>query len=387
MPEQLIYMDYNATTPCDPRVVEAMLPYFSARFGNAASHTHAFGWEAREAAELAREQVAGLIGAEAGELVFTSGATEAINLALKGIFELYRHKGNHIITCVTEHKAVLDTCAELERRGAAVTYLPVDGAGRLDPDALAAALTPQTLLVSVMYANNETGVIQDIPLLSRLSREQGALFMTDATQALGKIPVEVNRDGIDLLCCSAHKLYGPKGAGALYLRRRAPRVRLHPLIHGGGHEKGLRSGTLNVPGIVGLGAAAECCRREMQADAARLGALRDELEKTLLRTGRARINGDAGHRLPHVSNLAFLRTDGNALLSAVTKRVAVSSGSACTSALPRPSHVLSAMGLDPSLARASLRLSLGRMTTPEEVQEAARFIGQTLAELGPTETA
>lgn len=379
-----VYLDYNATTPCDPAVVEAMLPYFSQKPGNAASHTHAYGWEAREAVELAREQVASLLHCEAGEIIFTSGATESINLALKGVFELYARKGNHVITSNAEHKAVLDCCAELERRGAEVTYLPVNSQGLIDPQQLEAALRPHTILVSILYANNETGVIQPIRQLAGLTRQKGILFMTDATQAMGKIPLDVQEEEIDLLAFSAHKLYGPKGSGGLYLRRKSPRVRLYPQMHGGGHEKGFRSGTLNVPGIVGLGAACVQCMEQMEADSRRLRQWRDAMEKKLMASGNVQRNGHPDKRLPHVSNLAFRQVSGTALMSALSSDLAVSSGSACTSARPEPSHVLMAMGLDEELARASLRISLGRMTTQEEVEYATEKIIRTLPALQRT---
>lgn len=380
-----VYLDYNATTPCDERVLEAMLPYFSRKFGNAASHSHAFGWEAKEAVETAREQVAALIGAEPGEIVFTSGATESDNLALKGVFEAYAGKGDHLITCSTEHKAVLDTCSRLEKEGARVTRLGVNSAGLIDPAELEAAITSATVLVSIMYANNETGVIQPIREISRITRKHGILFMSDATQAVGKIPVDVNHDGIDLLALSAHKIYGPKGVGALYLRRKGPRVGLIAQMDGGGHEKARRSGTLNVPGIVGLGKAAQICRQEMEKEGPGLEIWRNRLEKGLMASGDVQVNGSAAPRLPHVTNIGFGGVEGNALLAAIAGNIAVSSGSACTSALPEPSHVLRAMGLADAQARASVRFSLGRFTTEEEIEYSVNFVKDIVHSLRQTQ--
>ena len=376
-----IYLDYNSTTPVDPRVLEAMLPYFSQKFGNAASRSHAFGWAAEEAVELAREQVAALIGAEPKEIVFTSGATEGDNLALKGVFEAYAAKGNHIITVSTEHKAVLDSCKHIERLGGEVTFLPVDHEGLIDLGQLEAAIRPETVLIAVMYANNEIGVIQRVSEISEVARRRGVLFFTDATQAVGKIRVDVTADGIDLMALSGHKLYGPKGIGALYVRRRNPRVRLVAEMDGGGHERGMRSGTLNVPAIVGLGKACELCRLEMVADAERLGPLRDRLEAGLLALGDARVNGSREHRLPQVTNISFGGVDGEALLAGLGKDIALSSGSACTSASMEPSYVLKALGLDDELAHSSLRLGLGRWTTAEEVDFAITRIGETVSKL------
>ena len=367
-----VYMDYNATTPCDQRVVEAMLPYFSGAFGNAASHTHAFGWAAREAVRLAREQIADLISAEPGEIVFTSGATEAINLGLKGAFAHYARKGNHIITCQTEHKAVLDTCHSLEQQGAEVTYLPVDARGHFRLEDLQAAFRPGTILVALMAANNETGLLHPLRAIHALVRQQGCLFFCDATQAVGKIPVHVGQDGMDLMSFSAHKMYGPKGVGALYMRRKKPRARVRPQIEGGGHENGFRSGTLNVPGIVGFGKAAALCQEVLPAEEQQIAALRDSLEAAL--TPVAQVNGDPTHRLPGVSNLTFARYPDDDLITQVTAKLAVSSGSACTSARPEPSHVLAAMGRSKDEARKSLRISLGRFTTAEEVQFASSFL-------------
>lgn len=376
-----VYMDYNATTPCDPRVVEVMLPYFYDQFGNAASHTHAYGWAAREATDLGREQAAQLINAEPGEIIFTSGATEAINLALKGAYELYQKKGNHIVTCVTEHKAVLDTCRALEKRGAQITYLPVRGDGSIDLPQLEEAITPQTVLVALMYANNETGYIHPIRDISRIVHGKGSFLFTDATQAIGKIPVDVDHDGIDLMAFSGHKIYGPKGVGALFLRRKNPRVRVSAQMDGGGHENGFRSGTLNVPGIAGLGQACQICADEMVPDSLRVTGLRNALEEALLKDKTVEVNGSREHRLSHVTNLAFRDINGQDLIAAVTKQIAVSSGSACTSAMPEPSHVLLAMGLEPMRAKASLRFSLGRFTTRQEVDFAIKTLEAVLDEI------
>lgn len=362
-----IYLDYNATTPCDPRVLEAMLPFFTRNFGNAASRNHSFGWIADEAVKHARENVARLVGAEPEEIIFTSGATEANNLALRGAFEMYSGKGNHIITSKIEHKAVLDPCHDLEKQGASVTYLDVKKDGLVDPGDLEKELTTNTILVAIMHANNEIGTLMPVQPISELAKKRSVLFFTDATQAVGKIPVDVQRDGIDLMAFSAHKMYGPKGVGALYVRRKNPRVKLTPQITGGGHEKGLRSGTLNVPGIVGFGKAAEICMQEMQADAQRIGALRDQLEAGLLRIEGTKVNGSIEHRLPHVTNLSFANSEGEALIMSLSKNIAVSTGSACMSATMEPSYVLKALGLSDENARSSLRFSLGRYTTSEEV--------------------
>jgi cysteine desulfurase len=376
-----VYLDYNATTPCDPAVVEAMLPYFTTQFGNAASRQHALGWQAEEAVDYARKQVAALIGADATEIVFTSGATESNNLALKGVVEMYAGKGNHIITCVTEHKAVLDACKHLEKQGVLVTYLPVDDKGLISLEQLEAAITPTTVLIAIMYANNETGVIQPVQAISRIAKQHGVLFFSDATQAVGKVPVNVINDGIDIMSFSAHKMYGPKGVGGLYVRRKNPRVRLTAQIDGGGHERGLRSGTLNVPGIVGLGKAAELCREQLAAEGQQLRQLRDKLEGALLQLEGVSINGDAEHRLPHVSNLAFKYVDGNALMLGFNKNIAVATGSACTSASMEPSFVLKALGLEDELARSSLRFSVGRFTTEEEIDYVIEQVSQTVRNL------
>ncbi len=381
MLELPIYLDHNATTPCDQRVLEAMLPYFTQHFGNAASHSHPFGWKAKEAVDYAREQVAGLISASSSEIIFTSGATEAANLALKGVYEMYAGKGNHIITCNIEHKAVLDTCRHLEKLGAEVTYLPVSREGLIGLDELEAAIRPTTILLSIMYANNELGTIMPIREIGAISRKHGVLFFTDATQAVGKIPVQVDNDNIDLLAMTAHKIYGPKGTGALYVRRRNPRVRLTAQIDGGGHEKGLRSGTLNVPGIVGLGKACQICQQEMLQDAECLSRLRDKLEYALLELGEVYVNGRKENRLPHVTNLSFKHVDSNGLMMALQKNIALSSGSACTSATPEPSYVLKALGLSDELAHSSLRFSLGRKTTEEQIDYAIEQVSKTVNRL------
>jgi cysteine desulfurase len=362
-----IYMDYHATTPVDPRVLEAMMPYFAQKFGNAASRNHPFGWEAEDAVEAARKQVADLIGANAKELIFTSGATESNNLAIKGVAEMYREKGNHVITCVTEHKAVIDTCKKLEKQGLRVTYLPVQKDGRIDLNELRASITDKTILITIMTANNEIGVIQPIAEIGAIAKEKGIIFHTDGVQAVGKVPFDVNALKVDLVSISAHKIYGPKGVGALYVRRRSPRVLLAEQISGGGHERGMRSGTLNVPGIVGLGKAAELCRQEMEQDTARLRALRDRLNAQLHKNlDEIYINGSMEHRLPHNLNISFAYVEGESLLMGIND-VAVSSGSACTSASLEPSYVLKALGAGDDLAHSSIRFGLGRWTTDEEV--------------------
>lgn len=376
-----IYLDYNATTPCDPRVVEAMLPYFTQQFGNAASRHHSFGWQAEEAVDRAREQVAALLGAEKNEVIFTSGATEADNLALKGVFETYVVKGNHIITCNIEHKAVLDVCKSLEKRGADVTYLPVSTEGLVTPEQVETAIRPDTILIAIMYANNELGTLMPVKEIGAIARKHNVLFFTDATQAVGKVPIDVNRDNIDLLALSAHKLYGPKGVGALYVRRRNPRVKLSAQQHGGGHEREMRSGTLNVPGIVGLGKACELCRAELAQDAERLARLRDRLETALLKIDGAFVNGSREHRLPNVTNVGFSGVDNEGLLMGINKEIAVSSGSACTSGSLEPSYVLKALGLGDEVARSSLRFSLGRFTTEEEVDYVAQKVGEAVQSL------
>lgn len=380
-----IYLDNNATTPLDPRVLEAMLPYFSSKFGNAASRSHKFGWVAEEGVDFAREQVAKLIGCTEQEIVFTSGATEADNLAIKGVYEMYHKKGNHIITANTEHKAILDTCKHLEKLGARVTYLGVKEDGLIDLAELEAAMTEQTILVTVMYGNNEIGVIQPIKQIAAITHKYGALFMTDATQAVGKIPVDVSADGIDLMAFTAHKMYGPKGVGALYVRRKNPRVKITAQIDGGGHERGMRSGTLNVPGIVGLGKACELCRLEMDQEAKRLSGLRDKLESALTGMEKSYVNGSTQHRLPHVTNLSFKCVEGEGLMMAM-KGLAVSSGSACTSASMEPSYVLKSLGLSDDLAHSSIRFGLGRFTTEEEIDyaiESTKKEVNRLRELSP----
>lgn len=363
-----------------------MLPYFSQRFGNAASRHHSFGWAAEAAVDLGREGVANLIGAEPNEIAFTSGATEAVNLALKGVYETYGSKGNHIVTCTTEHKAVLDACTYLEKRGAEVTYLAVNEKGTVDLAELEAAVKPTTVLIAVMYANNETGTIQPVAEIGRIAKAKGVLFFTDATQAVGKIPVNVAADNIDLLALSGHKLYGPKGSGALYVRRRNPRVKLTAQMHGGGHERGLRSGTLNVPGIVGLGKACALCSDERENDAAHTSRLRDKLEAALLQIEGTAVNGNREHRLPQTTNLSFAGTESEGLLMAVSKELALSSGSACTSGSLEPSYVLKALGLSDEAAHGSLRFGLGRYTTEEEIDYAIERISaavQSLRELNP----
>jgi cysteine desulfurase len=376
-----IYLDNNATTPCDPRVVEAMVPYFTEHFGNAASRNHPFGWAAEEAVDYAREQVAKLIGADPKEIIFTSGATEGDNLAIKGVFDMYASKGNHIITCTTEHKAVLDTCKHVEKMGGEVTYLPVNPEGLIDLKELEAAIKPTTILIAIMYANNETGVIMPVKEISAIAKKHGVLFFTDATQAVGKIPVDVQKDGIDLLTFSGHKIYGPKGIGALYVRRKNPRVKVTAQMDGGGHERGMRSGTLNVTGIVGLGKACELCMQEMEAEGKRLSALRDKLENALLQLEEAYVNGSRAHRLPHVSNISFKYVEGEGLMMGFNKNIAVSSGSACTSASLEPSYVLKALGLGDDLAHSSLRFGLGRFTTEEQIDYTIKHVSETVTKL------
>ena len=363
-----IYLDNNATTPVDPEVLQAMLPYFREHFGNAASRSHSFGWTAEEAVKQAREQVGQLIQANPSEIVFTSGATEAINLALKGVFEVYGQAGKHIITCSTEHKAVLDTCKHLEKLGADITFLPVNSYGTIDLSLLESAIRPDTILISIMLANNETGVLQPVKEIGAIAKQHGIIFFTDATQAAGKIPVDVQADNIDMLCMSAHKIYGPKGVGALYVRRKNPRVSLAAQIDGGGHERGMRSGTLNVPGIVALGKSCAICLQQMDEESRSIGALRDQLEQGLTQMKNITVNGSIIHRLPNVTNLAFAGIAGNKLLTEISRTIAVSSGSACTSANPEPSHVLKAMKLNDELAKSSIRFGLGRFTTREEIE-------------------
>lgn len=365
-----VYLDNNATTPADPRVVEAMLPYFTQYFGNAASRTHAYGWQAEEAVEIAREQVAALIGAEAKEIIFTSGATESDNLALKGVYEAYAAKGNHIITVATEHKAVLDTCHHLQKLGAEVTYLPVSSDGLIDLGLLEAAIQPSTILIAVMYANNETGIIQPIQQIGAIAKKHNVLFFSDAAQAVGKVPVNVMEDGIDILSLSGHKIYGPKGVGALYVRRKNPRVRLAAQMDGGGHERGMRSGTLNVPAIVALGKACEIAGQEMSEESMRIATLRDKLQNALLQITGTSVNGSVASRLPGTCNISFGGAEAETLMSRLGQDIAVSSGSACTSASIEPSYVLKALGIPDALAYSSLRFGLGRFTTQEEVDYA-----------------
>jgi cysteine desulfurase len=369
-----IFMDSHSTTPVDPRVLDAMLPYFTEKFGHPGSRNHAFGWAAEAAVERAREQLARLIGArDPKELVWTSGGTEADNLALKGVVEMYRERGNHVITTVTEPRAVLDPCRRLETQGLArVTYLPVDGTGLVDPDAVRKAITERTILISVMFANNEIGTIQPIEAIGRIAKDRGVLFHTDATEAVGKIPVDVERLGIDLLACTGHKLYGPKGIGALYVRRRNPRVRLAPLLDGGGHERGLRSGTVPVPLAVGMGKAAEICQEVMATESVRLGRLRDRLQDRILSSlDAAYLNGHPERRLPHTVNISFAHVEGESVLMGLNKDVALSSGSACTSATLEPSHVIQALGVGVDLAHSAVRYGLHRFTTEEEVDYVA----------------
>ncbi len=366
-----IYMDNHATTPLDPRVLEAMMPYLTGTFGNAASRNHSFGWEAEQGVEKAREQIAKLIGCSAKEIIFTSGATESNNLAIKGVAEMYKERGNHIITQMTEHKAVLDTCKRLEKSGYRVTYLPVQADGRIDIEDLKRAMDDQTILVSIMYANNEIGVIQPIQEIGKLCHEKGVLFHTDAVQAVGKIPVNVITDNIDIMSLTGHKIYGPKGIGALYVRRRNPRVQISEQINGGGHERGMRSGTLNVPGIVGLGEACEICMNEMEAEGKREQELRDYLRKKLeTALDYTVVNGNMEHHLPGNLNMSFVYVEGESLLMGIND-IAVSSGSACTSATLEPSFVLKALGLGDDVAHSSIRFGLGRFNTKEEVDYVA----------------
>lgn len=376
-----IYFDNNATTPCDPRVVETMVPYFTRNFGNAASRNHSFGWVAEEAVDYAREQVAKLIGADPKEIIFTSGATEADNLAIKGVFEMYASKGNHIITTTIEHKAVLDTCKHLEKQGAEVTYLPVNDEGMINLEDLEKAITPKTILVAIMYANNEIGTVNPMREISAIARKHGVLVMSDAVQAVGKIPVDVNKDGIDLMAFTAHKMYGPKGVGALYVRRKNPRVKVTAQMDGGGHERGMRSGTLNVPGIVGFGKACEICMTDMKSDTERIVKLRDKLESGLLQLEESYLNGHKTNRLPHVSNISFKHVEGEGLLMGINKHIALSSGSACTSASLEPSYVLKALGLGDDLAHSSLRFGLSRFSTEEEVDFTIKAVSETVNKL------
>jgi cysteine desulfurase len=375
MGKRIIYLDNNATTPTDPRVVEAMLPFFYDNPGNAASRNHPAGWVAEEAVDYAREQIAKLINVDPREVIFTSGATESDNLALKGVFEMYRRKGNHIITAKTEHKAVLDACGKIEKMGGEVTYLDVKRDGLIDLEELEAAIKPETILVSIMWANNETGVIQPMKEIGDICAKHGVLFMSDATQAVGKIPVDPKAVGVHLMAFTSHKMYGPKGVGALFVNRKNPRVKVTAQLDGGGHERGMRSGTLNVPGIVGFGKAAEIAREEMQQDAERLTRLRDKLEQALLdHLEESYVNGSIEHRMPHVTNISFKHVEGEGLMMTFNQNIAVSSGSACTSASLEPSYVLIALGLGDDLAHSSIRFSLGRFTTEEDIDDTIKQV-------------
>lgn len=369
--KKLIYLDNNSTTPCDPRVVEAMIPYFYEHPGNAASRNHPFGWEAEGAVDLARERIAKLLAVDPKEIIFTSGATESDNLALKGVFEMYKSKGNHIITATTEHKAVLDTCKKIESMGGEVTYLDVQADGLIDLAALEAAIKPNTILISIMWANNETGVIQNMKAIGEICAKHGILFMSDATQAVGKIQVHPKEVGVHLMAFSTHKMYGPKGVGALFVNRKGPRVKVTAQMDGGGHERGMRSGTLNVPGIVGFGKAAEIAMNEMEADFKRVAKLRDKLEQALLaKLEESYINGNTDHRMPHVTNISFKHVEGEGLMMTFNQEIGVSSGSACTSASLEPSYVLVALGLGDDLAHSSIRFSLSKFTTEDEIDYA-----------------
>jgi cysteine desulfurase len=372
-----IYLDNSATTPVDPRVLDAMIPYFTTHFGNAASRNHPFGWEAEEGVDYAREQIAKLIGAEDKEIIFTSGATESINLALKGAFEMYSKKGNHIITVKTEHKAVLDTCKHIEKMGGEVTYLDVKYDATVDLAELEAAIKPNTIMICVMWANNETGVIQDVEAIGKICAKHGVLFMSDITQAVGKVPIDVKKVGIHLAAFTAHKMYGPKGVGALFVNRIKPRVKVVAQMDGGGHERGMRSGTMNVPAIVGFGKAAEICLAEMEHDALRLSKLRDRLQTAFMgMLEEVTINGNPNSRLPHVTNMSFKHVEGEGLMMTFNQEIGLSSGSACTSASLEPSYVLVAMGLGDDLAHSSLRFSLGRFTTDEDIDYTVQAIAQ-----------
>lgn len=375
-----IYLDNSATTRVDERVLEVMLPYFCEKFGNAASRNHVFGWQAEEAVDYAREQIARLIGANEKEIIFTSGATESNNLAIKGVADMYAKKGNHIITVTTEHKSVLDTCYHLEKQGKKITFLAVQTDGLIDLASLEAAITPETILISIMFANNEIGVIQPIAEISKIARSRGILFHTDATQAVGKLPVDVEKLNIDLLSCSAHKIYGPKGVGALYVRRKNPRVKVAAQMDGGGHERGMRSGTLNVPGIVGFGKAAEICHHELSSEMKRLSELRNHLEQSLLQIEATYVNGNREHRLPGLTNISFKFVEGEGLLMGI-KDIAVSSGSACTSASLEPSYVLKSLGLSDELAHSSIRFGIGRFNTKEELDVTIEKVKQTVKQL------
>ena len=383
-----IFMDSQSTTPVDPRVLEVMIPYFTEKFGHPASRNHPFGWEAESGVDRAREQIAKLIGArDPKEVVFTSGGTEAINLALKGVAEMYREKGNHIVTTTIEQRATLDVCKRLERQGFEISYVPVGRDGLVDVEAVRAACTAKTILISVMFANNEIGTIQPVAELGKLAKEKGIIFHTDATQAVGKVPVDVEGMGIDLLSATAHMLYGPKGVGALYVRRKNPRVRLAPMVDGGGHERGMRSGTVPVPLVVGFGRAAEIAREEMAAEGKRLAALRDRLQEQIVsKVDEAYVNGHPERRLPHNLNISFAYVEGESVLMGLNREAALASGSACTSATLEPSYVISALGVDTELAHSSIRFGLHRFTTEEEVEFVAAKtveVVQRLREMSP----
>lgn len=376
-----IYLDYNATTPVDARVMETMLPYFTQHFGNAASRTHVYGWVAEEAVDIAREQAAALIGVTASEIIFTSGSTEGVNLAIRGVYEAYHNKGKHIITWNVEHKAVLDTCSYIQKHGGEVTVLEVMPNGLPDMNALEKAIRPDTILISMMYANNETGIIMPVKEVGTVAKKHNVLFFCDATQAAGKIPVNALNDEIDLLCFSSHKMYGPKGVGALYVRRKNPRVKLSPLQYGGGHEKGMRSGTLNVPGIAALGKACAICNEEMGGEIVRIKKLRGQLLDALLQLDCTSLNGPRELLLPHVANVSFNFQGSNQLINKLNKQIAVSSGSACTSASTEPSYVLKALGISDELAAGSVRFSLGRFTTEDNIKHAVSYIVEAIDEL------
>lgn len=381
MPQHPIYLDNSATTQCDESVIQAMLPCFTENYGNASSRAHSFGWNANAAVDHARKSVATLIGALPEEIIFTSGATEGCNLALRGVYEMYAAKGNHIITSKTEHKAVLDTCRALQKNGASVTFLSVRNDGTIDLEELKAAITSSTVLIAIMYANNETGVVQPVKEIGAIAKANKVLYFCDATQAVGKLPINVHEEYIDLLTLSAHKMYGPKGVGALYIRNRQPRVKITPQITGGAQERNLRSGTLNVPGIVGLGKACEICATEMQQEAERIKELRNSLENELAQIEASHINGSKEHRLPNICNISFRSLTSSSLISVLNKTMAVSSGSACTSGSLDPSYVLKAMGIEDELARGAIRFSLGRYTTRENVDFAAAEVKRAVEQL------
>ncbi len=384
--KKLIYLDNNSTTPTDPRVVDAMLPFFYSHPGNAASRNHPFGWAAEEAVDYARDTIAKLIGVDGKEIIFTSGATESDNLALKGVYEMYQRKGDHIITLKTEHKAVLDSCKKIEKMGGKVTYLDVNSEGLVDLKELEAAITDKTILVSIMWANNETGLIQPMKEIGAICEKHGVLFMSDATQAVGKIPVNPKEVGVHLMAFTGHKMYGPKGVGVLFVNRKNPRVKVTAQLDGGGHERGMRSGTLNVPGIVGMGKAAEIAINEMAEEAERLSKLRDRLEAGLMKMEETYINGSVAHRMPHVTNISFKHVEGEGLMMTFNQNIGVSSGSACTSASLEPSYVLVALGLGDDLAHSSIRFSLGRFSTDEDVDFAIDAVSkgvQHMRDLSP----